>query len=108
MSSLANPSSSVVLARSGNSSRDHPMSPSPCSLLVVDDEPLVLNSLSALLAKDFEVLSVASAEAAQQVFATRSIDLILTDQKLPGWTGVQLLEWVRTHSPRTIRLVMTG
>jgi len=79
-----------------------------CSLLVVDDEPYILTTLSALLAHDFEILTAASAEAAQEIFARRSIDLILTDQKMPRTSGVQLLEWVREHSPRTVRLLMTG
>jgi diguanylate cyclase len=79
-----------------------------CSLLVVDDEPYILSTLSALLASDFEMLTAASAEAAQEIFARRSVDLILTDQKMPRTSGVQLLEWVREHSPRTVRLLMTG
>ena len=85
-----------------------PISPYQCSLLVVDDDPFVLNTLSLLGAKEFEVLTAESAEAAQAVFARRPIDLILADQKLPQMSGVQLLEWVREHSPKTIRLLMTG
>jgi len=75
---------------------------------VVDDEPYILSTLSALLSQDFDVLVAESAEAAQRHFADRDIDLVLTDQKMPRTTGVQLLEWVRQHSPRTIRLLMTG
>jgi diguanylate cyclase (GGDEF)-like protein len=79
-----------------------------CSLLVVDDEPYILPTLSALLAQDFEVLTADSAEAAQEVFARRKIELVLTDQKMPRTTGVQLLEWVRDHAPHTVRMLMTG
>jgi diguanylate cyclase (GGDEF)-like protein len=75
---------------------------------VVDDEPYILNTLSSLLGNDFEVLTADSAEAAQELFARQSIDLILTDQRMPRRSGVQLLEWVRCHSPKTIRLLMTG
>lgn len=78
------------------------------SLLVVDDEAHILNTLSALLASDFEVLTANSAEAARQLFQHRTIDIILTDQRMPGISGVQLLEWVRQESPRTMRLLMTG
>jgi diguanylate cyclase len=84
------------------------VSTSQCSLLVVDDEPYILNTLSALLVGEFEVLTAPSAEAAQEVFARRPIDLILTDQRMPRMTGVQLLEWVRQNYPKTIRLLMTG
>jgi diguanylate cyclase len=79
-----------------------------CSLLVVDDEPYILPTLSALLAGSFDVITADSAEAAQQVFAGRDVDLILTDQRMPRMTGIQLLEWVRDHSPKTVRLLMTG
>lgn len=85
------------------------MSTNPkCSVLVVDDEPFILATLSALLRQDFEVLTTDSGEAAQEIFAQRSIDLILVDQKMPRMSGVRLLEWVRKHSPKTIRLLMTG
>jgi diguanylate cyclase (GGDEF)-like protein len=79
-----------------------------CSLLVVDDEPYILTTLAVLLQQDFDVLTVDSGEAAQQIFAQRSVDLILADQKMPRLSGVELLEWVREHSPKTIRLLMTG
>ena len=79
-----------------------------CSVLVVDDESCILTTLAALLQPEFEVLTVDSGEAAQQVFAQRSVDLILADQKMPRLSGVELLEWVREHSPTTIRLLMTG
>jgi diguanylate cyclase len=79
-----------------------------CSLLVVDDEPYILSTLSAFLREEFEILTADSAEAAQALFAEREIDLILSDQKMPRMTGVQLLEWVRQRHPKTVRLLMTG
>jgi diguanylate cyclase len=79
-----------------------------CSILVVDDEPAICSLLQELLSPDFEVVTVPSAEAARGVFAKRPIDIILTDQQLPGQSGVQLLEHVCLHSPQTIRIMMTG
>lgn len=84
------------------------MSAYKCSLLVVDDEAYILNTLSALLASDFDVLTADSAAAAQRHVLQRAVDIILTDQRMPGTSGVQLLEWVRRESPRTMRLLMTG
>ncbi len=84
------------------------MSDYKCSLLVVDDEPYVLTTLATLLAAEFDVVTADSGATAQAIFGQREIDLILTDQKMPGLSGVQLLEWVRQYSPRTIRLLMTG
>jgi diguanylate cyclase (GGDEF)-like protein len=80
----------------------------PSSLLIVDDEPYILNLLAALLKDEFEVLTASSAEAARRVLTRRDIDLIVTDQKMPHMTGVQLLEWVRHKHPTTVRLLMTG
>lgn len=84
------------------------MSKYKCSLLLVDDEPSILDTLKILLGAEFEILTADCADAAQQHFARREIDIILTDQKMPRVSGVQLLEWVKEHSPRTIRLMMTG
>jgi diguanylate cyclase len=79
-----------------------------CSLLVVDDEPYILPTLSALLAPEFQVFTADSADSAEEVFRRHPIHVVLTDQNMPRRTGVQLLEWVRLHHPRTIRLLMTG
>jgi diguanylate cyclase (GGDEF)-like protein len=79
-----------------------------CSLLVVDDVPEVLDVLARLLAADFDVVTARSAAEARQAFARRPTDLVLADHKMPGETGVQLLEWVARHHPRTVRLLMSG
>ena len=80
-----------------------------CSLLVVDDEPSILDTLKIFLSSEFDVLTAGCADAAQQIFRQREIDIILTDQKMPRvhaacnfWNGS------RRHSPKTIRLMMTG
>jgi len=78
------------------------------SLLIVDDEPYILSMLTALLAAQFEIHTADCAEAAQVVFSRHPINVILTDQKMPQQTGIQLLEWVREHYPRTVRLLMSG
>ncbi len=84
------------------------MTTSRCTLLVVDDEVYILRAVAALLARDFDVVTADNAEDAQKVFAQRPVDLLLTDQRMPRVTGIQLLEWVRTHYPKTVRLLMTG
>jgi diguanylate cyclase (GGDEF)-like protein len=76
--------------------------------MVVDDEPYILNTLSALLSNEFEVITADSGETAQEIFGRRQIDLILSDQRMPRMSGVHLLEWVRQNHPRSIRLLMTG
>ncbi len=78
------------------------------ALLLVDDEPFILSPLVPLLADDFEVMTADSAESARTLFGRRPVDLILTDQKMPRCSGVQLLEWVYHNHPETVRMLMTG
>jgi diguanylate cyclase (GGDEF)-like protein len=79
-----------------------------CSVLIVDDEPYILPTLAALLGRDFEVLTAGSADAAQALLEKRPVDIVLSDQRMPRRSGIQLLEWVRHHCPRTVRVLMTG
>jgi ActR/RegA family two-component response regulator/DNA-binding XRE family transcriptional regulator len=81
------------------------------SLLVVDDDTYCTNFLARLLSPPdhggFDVLTANNVDEAQALFAERQIDIVLTDQRMPGRTGVDLLEWVRQHHPGTVRLLMT-
>src|SRR6266480_3044875 len=85
-----------------------PVSTNQCSVLIVDDEPYILPTLAALLGRDFEVLTAGSADAAQALLEKRPVDIVLSDQRMPRRTGIQLLEWVRKHRPQMVRLLMTG
>lgn len=84
------------------------MSTYRCSLLVVDDDAAICRLLTQLLSGDFDVVTADSGEAAREVLSRRSVDIVLSDQQLPGMSGVQLLEHVCLHSPTTIRIMMTG
>src|SRR3954463_14197117 len=84
------------------------MSADRCTVLVVDDEPYLLPTLRALLAPGYDVLLAGSADEAEAVLRARPVDILLTDQRMPHRTGVQLLEWAAEHCPDTIRLLMTG
>ncbi|HSQ58360.1 MAG TPA: response regulator, partial [Gemmata sp.] len=79
-----------------------------CSILVVDDDPAILSLLTSQLESEFEVLLASSSEEARGVFATRSIDIILSDLQLPGESGLSLLDWVRRTAPRTSRILISG
>ncbi len=79
-----------------------------CTVLLVDDEPELLMLFRGLLADDFDVLIATGAADAQRQFAEREIDIVLTDQRMPDRSGVELLEWVVANYPRTQRLLWTG
>jgi diguanylate cyclase (GGDEF)-like protein len=84
------------------------MSADRCTVLVVDDEAYILPTLRALLIPEFHVLLASGADEAEKVFHSHPVDILLTDQKMPRRTGIELLQWAREHFPRTIRLLMTG
>src|SRR4051794_15517229 len=88
--------------------RGRSMCPERCTLLVVDDEPYILPTLKALLMHEFDVVTAPSADHAEQILSTQRIDILLSAQRMPRRTGVELLEWAKLYSPRTIRLLMTG
>ncbi len=79
-----------------------------CTVLLVDDNMQILMSWRGVLADEFDVLIASSAREAQGLFAQRQIDIVLTDEQMPGMTGVELLQWVLAHYPRTQRLLWTG
>ncbi len=81
---------------------------SRCTVLLVDDEPAILMLFRGQLTDEFDVLIAQDAREAQAAFAQRDIDIVLTDHGMPGMTGVELLEWVLAHHPRTQRLLWSG
>ncbi len=77
-------------------------------LLVVDDEPLVLNSLERLFEDDFDVLKAENGAAAIKLLQAHAVDVLISDQRMPGMTGVELLERAKNVSPATMRILLTG
>ncbi len=77
-------------------------------ILLVDDEPEILFSLRGLLRRDFEVHTAESGTEAIEVLKQHPIHVIMTDQRMPDMTGVQLLHRVAGEHPQAIRIVFTG
>jgi diguanylate cyclase (GGDEF)-like protein len=79
------------------------------TLLLVDDEENIVAALRRLLrAEGWRVLSATSAEEALQLMARHEVDVILSDQYLPGMIGVELLRRAKHLYPDTIGLVLSG
>lgn len=78
------------------------------SILIVDDEPAQRQFLRAVLEKEYAVTSAADAEEACRLLENRGFDLVITDQRMPGLSGLDLLTWVRGHSPETPVLLLTA
>lgn len=77
-------------------------------LIVDDNEVFRLPLQRALEAVGFEVVAVPSAEDALGVLDGRTVDLLLTDHRLPGIDGVQLLTRVKATHPALATIVMTA
>ncbi len=77
-------------------------------ILYVDDEKANLSSFNALLRRDYKVFLAESGAEALEFLASEKIDLIISDQRMPAMTGVELLEQVRLKYPEVIRMVLTG
>ena len=78
-------------------------------VLVVDDEPDVLRSVYDLLRIDYEVVTCQRAsEALDHLKAVTDVAVILSDQRMPGMTGIELLQQARLIRPETTRLLFTA
>jgi class 3 adenylate cyclase/CheY-like chemotaxis protein len=78
------------------------------AVLIVDDEPRVLDSLEALLAMDYRVVRALEPRAALDLLAGQEIAVIVSDQRMPGMTGVELLSRSRDVAPETVRVLLTA
>lgn len=86
-----------------------PAEPRVCTLLFVDDEPAILSALRRLFRPlGHRLLLAESGEAALQVLAQEKVDLVLSDMRMPGMDGAQLLQSVCQGWPDVARLLLTG
>ncbi len=77
-------------------------------VLLVDDDPQLLRSLESLLCRRFEVVAISDPRLALEHLRRHPIDVIISDQRMPGMSGTQLLEEARRHSPHAMRILLTG
>ena len=78
------------------------------TVLVVDDEPRVLDALEAILAAEFRVLRAESGEEALRLLPESEVAVIVTDYRMPGMTGVELLRRSQALAPAAVRIVLTA
>lgn len=78
-------------------------------ILLVDDEENILRSLKReLLDIPYGLLTASSANAALELMHTHSVAVIITDQRMPGASGTELLAIVREKYPDTVRILLTA
>jgi response regulator RpfG family c-di-GMP phosphodiesterase len=77
-------------------------------LLVIDDEPHVCDSVSDLLRREFRVLKATSAQEGYRIMQQEEVHIVMSDQRMPQITGVELLTKVKARYPHAIRMLFTG
>ncbi len=81
----------------------------PFKLLLVDDSPQILRALERMLRdRGYEIFTAGSGHEALQILDSNSIDLIITDENMPGLSGTKLLNALKNLYPDVIRIMLTG
>jgi CheY-like chemotaxis protein len=79
------------------------------TLLVVDDEERILSALRRTLRREgYRVVTSESVHEALEILDAGPVDLILSDQKMPGMSGLQFLEEAAKRCPGAARVLITG
>lgn len=78
-------------------------------ILVVDDEEAILETMAFTFMDEYEVLTSTDAQEALRMLGEVSpVHVVITDQRMPGMTGVELLKQVYDRYPETMRIMLTG
>lgn len=78
-------------------------------LLLIDDEPDILRLLAMSLRSDgYDVLTADSGEAGMRTFETDTPEVVLTDIRMPGMDGIDVLRRIKAASPDTEVIIITG
>ena len=79
------------------------------TLLLVDDEENIIASLRRLLRRDgYHIITANSGAQGLQRLAEHEVDVILSDQRMPGMTGVEFLRRAKELYPQTVRMTLSG
>ena len=78
-------------------------------ILIVDDEEAILETLTFTFMDHYDVLTTPDPQSALGILeANQPVAVIITDQRMPGMTGVELLKRVYERFPETVRIILTG
>jgi len=77
-------------------------------ILFVDDEKHNLTAFKSAFRRNYDVFLANSAEEGLKILRDNPIKVIITDQRMPGMTGIELLEKIIPTYPNAIRMILTG
>ena len=79
------------------------------TLLLVDDSPNILKAMKRVFSPEgYDILMAESAKEALEVMAVEEVDLVITDENMPGLSGTDLLRIIRESHPNVMRFMVTG
>lgn len=84
------------------------MNQTKSKILYIDDEVHNLNAFKASFRRDYEIFTAISAEAGRKILEGNEINVIITDQRMPGVTGIEFLESILEEFPDPPRILLTG
>ncbi|MFO8057543.1 MAG: sigma-54 dependent transcriptional regulator [bacterium] len=84
------------------------MSSDQPAILIIDDEPGIVESLTVAFEENYQVVGTTDPEEAMAVLGEREIGVIIADQRMPGMTGVELLKEAKAIQPDAVRLVLSA
>ena len=76
-------------------------------MLVVDDEPVITASIADQFRGRYQVLTASKADEAQTMWRSEDVAVVLSDQRMPGMTGAELLALSADEHEDTTRLLIT-
>ncbi|GFO69993.1 hypothetical protein GMLC_35720 [Geomonas limicola] len=80
-----------------------------CKVLIVDDEPHVISALKrALVEEPYLVIGAGGGEEALRLLQEQPVQVVISDEMMPGMDGVEFLRQVKLGYPETIRIMLTG
>lgn len=77
-------------------------------VLFVDDEQRILNTMRIMFRRHYEVLTASGGEEALALIKERPVDVLVSDQRMPGMSGFELLREARHVRPGAMRILLTG
>ncbi len=78
------------------------------TLLIIDDDPAVLRSLEKILGSQYDVVACSSGKEALSKFSTEHFVAVLSDVKMPGMTGIEVLDNIHNIEPELPVILMTA
>jgi DNA-binding NtrC family response regulator len=77
-------------------------------IMIVDDEPVNLRTLMRLLRENYEMVVAESGQEALQLLQQHNIALLISDQRMPGMTGIELMKKTVALRPHMVKILLTG